>query len=239
MNRTGIKLNTQHTSAARPRRTMAFGLLILATLISMIAGSPGVSFAGSSDVPAAATACPALKVVPNTSIGGFISEQYRWYDSNCQLRTAAMVHNNVQDPAGRWGGYMRQYTYVVNGATRTANGSTNNFPGFGMTVNHYGPGQEQDAESHVQKGTSYQTLFKGANHAVHQYKTRLMIDAHPVDVTIQWMFATGRDHPIYAITYDSRPTGPNIIRNADTRAPYGDIQYDGGAHAEIAGVGWG
>jgi hypothetical protein len=57
-------------------------------------------------------------------------------------------------------------------------------------------------------------------------------------VTVRWFFATGRDHPLWSVTFDTSPAGPNVV-SADTRAPYGDMHWDGGANSEVAGVGWG
>jgi hypothetical protein len=52
------------------------------------------------------------------------------------------------------------------------------------------------------------------------------------------MFATGRSHPLWAVTFDASGAPADAVR-ADTRAPYGDIDWDGGANADVAGVGWG
>ncbi|MEO7096246.1 MAG: hypothetical protein ABI175_23505, partial [Polyangiales bacterium] len=63
-----------------------------------------------------------------------------------------------------------------------------------------------------------------------------------VKATIQWMFATGRDHPLWTISYDATAAGKNTV-NADTRSPYGDLTWDGAAAgsagAPVSGVGWG
>jgi hypothetical protein len=221
------QLNSRPSNASRPARSLT--LLMLALFASVFHYAPaGVG---------AAPACAKLKITPNTSIDGFMSDYFRWFDSTCQPRTAAMVRNDIQDPAGKWGGYMRQYTYRVDGATRTVNGSSTRHPGFGYTTNHFGANGGSAFQSHNRKGTSYSTPLKGTYHAIHQYKMRLPLEG-PVDATIQWFFATGRDHPIWSITYDSRPAGRDVVR-ADTRSPYGDIQWDGGAGAPVAGVGWG
>jgi hypothetical protein len=59
----------------------------------------------------------------------------------------------------------------------------------------------------------------------------------PVDATMTWFFATGRSNPIVAVKLDSTPAGANVV-NADTRAPYGDIAFEGTA-GDIGGVAWG
>lgn len=70
-------------------------------------------------------------------------------------------------------------------------------------------------------------------------------------VTIEWLFSTGRDHPLWSITWDLEGgVGPgNLALTAgqlddDARAPYGELLFDGsdqpgGGHSAIAGVAWG
>ena len=55
---------------------------------------------------------------------------------------------------------------------------------------------------------------------------------------VQWFFATGRDHPIYAITFDLTGVADGAVL-ADSRVPYGDVQWDGGGGTPVSGVGWG
>lgn len=188
-----------------------------------------------SDAPPAA-ACPALTVRHDTRVDGYRSDQFVWRDARCRERSAAMVRNDAADPSGNFGGYMRQYTYEVGGAVRTCNGASTMHPGFGYTVNHFGSGSTSASSRRV-TGT-YRTVFEGRHHALHEYHWRISLGGPSVDATVQWLFATGRDHPVYAITYDATPAGRNVVR-ADTRSPYGDMLWDGGANAEIAGVGWG
>lgn len=218
-------------------------LLILGGWLVIGLGLTSLSLSGTtSSLPVVAQSgvtagCTGLQLTPNTSVGGFISEEYRWSDRACQLRTAALVHHDTQDPSGNWGGYLRRYSYVVDGTTRTALGSFNEHPGFGYTTNHFGTDGGNAFLSHTKAGT-YRTVFQGSHHAIHEFKTSLPLGGGNVDATIQWFFATGRDHPVWSVTFDSTPAGPNVV-SADTRAPYGDIQWDGGADAPVAGVGWG
>jgi hypothetical protein len=177
-----------------------------------------------------------LAVVSNANIDGFISDQFTWADSAGQPRSAALVKNDRSDPSGHQGGFMRQYTYSLDGSTRVVNGSSTGHPGFGYTVNHYGPDGTSDDMSYLHQG-SYTPVLRGRHHAIHQFKWRLNMGG-PVDATVQWFFATGRDNPVYAVTFDSSPAGPNVV-SADTRAPYGDLQWDGGQGSPVAGVGWG
>ena len=62
-------------------------------------------------------------------------------------------------------------------------------------------------------------------------------------VTIGWIFATGRNHPLWTVSFDMTQMPANAV-SADTRAPYGDMNFDGtageGADGDVAGgVGWG
>lgn len=52
------------------------------------------------------------------------------------------------------------------------------------------------------------------------------------------MFISGRNNPVWAVTFDTSKAAPNSF-NADTRAPYGEFDYDGGADAPVTGIGWG
>jgi hypothetical protein len=178
-----------------------------------------------------------LAVNENASIDSYASNQFTWYDSAGKPRTAALVKNDRTDPLGRKGGYLRQYTYSLGATTRVVNGTdVNGHPGFGFTTNHFGANGSSATLSDYYQGT-YRAVLRGRHHAIHEFKWRLPIGA-PVDVTVQWFFATGRDHPLWSVTFDSSPAGANVV-NADTRAPYGDLQWDGGMNSDVAGVGWG
>lgn len=218
-------------------RAKLFFLLLSVGLLLVFAPTPPASLAadGQAAVEASGGPCQALDLSPGTSIDGFLSDQYAWSDSTCQRRSAALVHSDVQDPAGKWGGYMRQYVYSVAGAPRVVNGSSSTSPGFGYTINHFGDSYYGSLSA---PGTGYRTLFRGQYHAIHEFRARLALGGGPVDVTIQWFFATGRDHPVWAVTFDSSPAEPDAV-DADSRAPYGDLQWDGGAGSPVDGVGWG
>jgi hypothetical protein len=181
-----------------------------------------------------------LAVNENANVDGYISNQFTWYDSAGKPRSAALVKNDQKDPLQRYGGYLRRYTYSMGATTRVVDGTgVNGHPGFGFTVNHYDDGTQNfpDTDSYFYLGT-YSAVLRGRHHAIHQFKWRLPMGDALVDTTVQWFFATGRDHPIWSVTFDSSPTGPNAVK-ADTRAPYGDLHWDGGGDNDVAGVGWG
>ena len=187
--------------------------------------------------PAPNNACAPLALEAGVSVDGFLSDRFTWQDVDCKPRSAAMVRNDGADPTGHFGGYLRQIVYTTGGETRTINGSSDTHPGWGYTVNHFGNGGSSSSSSRDTQGT-WSTLLAGRHHAIHEYHWFHPIDGHDVEITIQWLFATGRDHPLWAITFDTSAAGANAV-NADTRAPYGDLQWDGGANADVAGVGWG
>lgn len=183
--------------------------------------------------PVPTGAYPPILVNETAVIDGYASNQFTWYDSQGLPRSAALVKNDRQDPSGHQGGFLRQFTYRMGSTTRVVDGSSTTHPGFGYTVNHYG---STAALSYNFAGT-YDAVLRGRHHAIHQFTWRVQMGG-PVDVTVQWFFATGRDHPVWAVTFDSSPSGPDVV-NADTRAPYGDLQWDGGLDSDVEAVGWG
>ncbi|MEZ4273406.1 MAG: hypothetical protein R3C68_18810, partial [Myxococcota bacterium] len=184
--------------------------------------------------------CGNLLRQADANVDGFLTDTFRWFDARCTQRSAAMVHSDITDPTGHQGGYLRRYTYTTNGQTRVCDGASNTHPGWGYAVNHFGNGGVNATLSYSYPG-SQSVVFLGSHHAIYRYVMTYAVDySHNVRVTIDWFFATGRDHPVWSITYDLAATGigANVV-NADTRSPYGDLQWDGGAGALVDGVAWG
>ena len=181
------------------------------------------------------TDCAPMVVEPNVDVSGYRSDRYGWDDSRCVERSAALVRNDAADPGGSRGGYLREFAYSVDGRARIARGTgANNWNGWGYVVNHYG----NTADTSARQTGTFRTLLSGPHHALHEFKLR-MNPGGPVDVTIHWFFATGRDAPVVAVTFDSSPAGPNAVR-ADTRTPYGDFAFEGASTVgDIGGIGWG
>ena len=174
-----------------------------------------------------------MTIEAGVNLGGYLVDRYGWGDESCARRTAALVRNNAADPGGSRGGYLRELTYRVGGVGRTARGTgSNGWNGWGYIVNHYA----STADLSRGKTGTFRTVLGGAHHAIHEFKVR-MNPGGPVDATVQWFFATGRSAVVYAISFDATPAGPNVV-NADTRAPYGDLAFEG-TSGPIAGVGWG
>lgn len=180
-----------------------------------------------------ATGCKAL-VHDTASVEGSAADTYRWYDTTCRPRSASLLRNDAKDAFGQNGGYLRTLTYEDGTKTRTCRGTgSNGWQGFGYVVNHYANGAS------LTRGIAGQTttVLGGKHHSVHQFKWRVS-PGGPVDVTVEWRVSTGRSHPIFAVTFDSGPSGANKT-NADARAPYGDMAFEGGAAGPISGIGWG
>lgn len=183
------------------------------------------------------TACAPLTLERDVRVEGYRVDRYAWRDSDCRPRSAALVRNDGADPAGWNGGYLRRYTYEAAGATRTCDGAQAGIPGWGMVVCHVHNGSSWGNWTKDVRGTG-RTVFEGRHHAVHEFRWPLPLEGRTVDVTVHYLFATGRSHPLYAITHDASGVPADVL-NADVRSPYGDLLFDGNANAEIAGLGWG
>lgn len=174
--------------------------------------------------------------VPSRS--GYRSDRFSWWDGGCLKRTAALVRNDAQDPFGDYGGYLLAYSYVADGATRSIGSMPyGEYAGWGYTVNHYGTGTA-NAHSWTGPGT-WRTVFKGDHHAVHEFRFTVQPAGGPIDITIWWTFATGKDHPLVALTHDTSRAGPDAV-DADARGPYGELAFDGTTSVgKVGGVEWG
>lgn len=193
--------------------------------------------------------------------------RFSWLDSQGKPRSAAMTPNTGgADAAGRYGGYLLRYTYqLADTSIRTVNATPqagyNSAGGFGYVVSHLetpslasSNGEDDSPLSHLMNlpGRSTTTLLAGRHHAIHEYKMTYprwgsvngFATKFQVPITLHWFFATGRDHPVWSITYDlsAVPAGAVV---ADSRAPYGEMAIDGKSGATIfdgdtiGQVGWG
>ena len=200
-----------------------------------------------------------LQIQHDTPVDGLPSDRFTWKDSQNQTRSAVLAHNDGTTGAGgSTGGELREFDYVTSsGATRTAHAPPTSFGGFGYVVAHRsegtdGIGNNDDSPlGHFFPGT-WTRVFEGRNHAIFRftqlyprYATTTASPAnqrYDVPVTIDWVFSSGRDNPLWAVTWDLSAVPPNAVES-DSRAPYGEMLFDGSAdldsHSVIAGVGWG
>ena len=256
----------------RPGRGL-IGYFVLTALAGLGLGNAPVNI---TPVSPAAAACGPIVIDSGAAgagkrINGFLNDQYVWSDSACRRRSVALARNDAQK-----GGNAKQFTYVLaNGTQRVVNPGANGAGGFGYVVAHlsnpsfansYGA---DDSPLGSGSGATYQKVFSGANHAIHEYTlnyvryglTQAALTNHSIDpwtwingpgdpnrqyvtvynmpVHIQWMLATGRDYPVWAVTFDLS-AAPDHAVDSDFRAPYGDMKIEGGSGAAlVAGVAWG
>jgi hypothetical protein len=192
-----------------------------------------------------------IAIDPAQAVGGFTSDVFRWRDAQNKERSAALVRNDAVDPAGYYGGYLRRFTYVKgDGSTLTATGGrTAQDPGWGYTLPHPSGGADKDTLSSRRAPGTYRQIFVGKHHAIHEYSWNVLrtqgdvangiapVDK-PIKVTIRWVFANGKDGPVWIHTMDSSALAANAF-NADDRSPGGEIAFDGSSTGAVSGAGWG
>jgi hypothetical protein len=182
----------------------------------------------------------ALNITAVTSDNGYAAHRVQWKDSAGLPRVAVMVDQNSTNAP--YTGYLRQYTYQVNGTNRICTGTENyatrgnlEFSGDGFVQNHTaGGGDFSSGNGPGVPGTTTIAL-QGTSHAIIQYyMPNYQIDGpynvinpapETVPTMVQWFFADGQDHPIFSVMQDATQTAGNL--GADSRSPYGDMAYDG------------
>jgi hypothetical protein len=169
-----------------------------------------------------------------------------WRDSRGHDRTLTL------------GAYLYQYDFTfsdgINEVTRTANDDAWGHEGFGYVVSH----NTQNGNSPIGKvnpATKIETVvFAGGHHAL--YRIEMLYDRDKeaggngikIPVVIEWMVATGRDNPVWAVNWKTgEAINPNNIDfnvyRMDTRGPYGSLNFDGAANRNagdaVGTVAWG
>lgn len=175
-----------------------------------------------------------------TDSTGFTGHLISWIDETNKMREAFLVDNEKKDPYGFYGGYLRRFSYTYQGKVKKCLGSSRVHPGFGYTVNHYkSPGGSggDSVSSRMYPGRS-NTIFHGKHHYIQEFYWQIPIRGKKINTRVQWFFADGLSHPIFRISYDMRHLKANSIL-ADSRSPYGDLQYDGGEGGFVEQIGWG
>lgn len=198
-----------------------------------------------------------LQVERDVTVDSMTSDRFTWRDANNQPRQAVLAHNTGQSgPGGTRGGELREFRYQIGGNTRVVRAPPTGAGGFGYLVSHRSEGTngipgDDSPLGHGFTGT-FTRVFEGRHHAIFRFNmsypqwsrttAALPNTRYLAPVTVEWVFATGRDHPLFAQSWDLTGIPQNAVET-DLRAPYGELLFDGaasaGAHSEIAGVGWG
>jgi hypothetical protein len=184
---------------------------------------------------------PECEALPNAAS----AETFRYRDARCEERLASID-----------GAVLERFEYMVGDQRRDVTPWGLEHPGIGWVISNYQDGDEYLAlatDGHqVHGGTAGditivddQWIFRGAHHALHQIEwthpaaTIGEPGAGTLRIVVQWLIAGGRDHPVYAITYDASALAPTTLLH-DTRAPAGDLAFTGRASpVAIDGVAWG
>ncbi|MDQ6801015.1 MAG: VCBS repeat-containing protein [Acidobacteriota bacterium] len=184
------------------------------------------------------------------------SDRFTWIDSSGQPRVAVLAHDNIgvanPDAGGAkvYGSALREFRYhLPDGSTRIAKFTLYGggaFGGFGYVVDHSNAGScigDDSPLGDYTQITSFQRVFLGRHHAIFRFKQNYPrncpVLARTLPVTIDWIFMTGHDNPIYAINYDADLAAAANILNDDSRAPYGELNIDGEGFTDIDGIAWG
>jgi mannan endo-1,4-beta-mannosidase len=156
------------------------------------------------------------------------------------------------------GPYLYQYDLSFSDntgiVTCSANDDAFGHPGFGYVVSH----NTQTGNSPLGKAnvptTVATTILSGGHHAFHRIELVYDRDKEggglgiSIPVIIEWLVATGRDHPVWAVTWKVgsaiAPEGVNFDQyRMDVRGPYGSLNFDGApdrnAGDAVGGVAWG
>lgn len=195
--------------------------------------------ASKEDAEPPAPPVPGQIVLENAkSVDGYLSDVFTWLDSRGKPRSAALVRNTQRDPSSYTGGYLRQLTYEKpDGTAMTVKGGRTDHPGWGYTINHLA-GTGNLWSSLYQLGT-FRQVMSGPHHAIHEFS----FDATgwpngPVTIVIHWFFATGKDHPLWSVTFDMT-RAPADRLDSDDRSPYGDLTFENNTNGTVDGIGWG
>jgi len=197
--------------------------------------------------PGASAASPEIEVVTeSTTVNGVSNvhgHRYSWQDEGGEIRSALML-----DQTANRAGVLRQLKYKVAGADRVCTAIPSNgnaIQGMGYVVNHLGTGTpwgNWTAGVKAAVGGTTTTIFKGRHHVIIQYTiSNYTLNGKAIPTSVQWMFATGRTHPLFCVTQDARAhTAGNL--GGDSRSPYGTLQFAGDGLPQdclIGGVAWG
>jgi len=200
-------------------------------------------------VSAAGQAVSPMTIEHDVTVASETSDRFTWIDSSGNPRVAVLAHNDIAAVNGSRGGALREFRYQLpNGSTRIASITTYGnagYGGFGYVVAHSAAGNciGDDSPLGFAFAGTWTRVFEGRHHAIFRfqqnYPRNCPDQTRYLPVTIDWIFSTGRDNPVYAITYDVAAAAAADVLYDDARAPYGELNIDGEGFTDIDGVAWG
>ena len=194
-------------------------------------------------VLAAAAGAGPLLIERDVTVGEMLSDRFTWLDAGGRPRVVVLAHNDgPAGPGGSRGGELRELRYETPERTRIVRASGSESSGFGYVVAHRHedtqgiPGDADDLiQGHRHPGQVVR-VFEGTHHAIlrftqiyprHSSTTASVPNQrYELPVTVEWLVATGRDHPLWAVTWDLSGVPENDL-DLDSRAPYGELLFDG------------
>jgi hypothetical protein len=210
---------------------------------------------------ASAASVSPMQIDRDVTVSSMVSDRFTWKDSANLPRVAVLAHNDGQSFNGSRGGALREFRYQLpNGSTRVANVTTygnGGYLGFGYVVSHASRSSCVGDDSPLggaQPGNGYERVFEGRHHAIFRFRQNYPRNcgttgglARTMPVTIDWVFTTGHDHPLWAVTYDvagatavsGGAAAPANTFYDDSRAPYGELNMDGEGFTSLDGTAWG
>jgi hypothetical protein len=197
--------------------------------------------------PPPGTPANAISTALNQTTNGLNTDTLTWFDASGQARSAALVRT---PQAGSKGGFLEQTTYKLpGGAIHTVNAS-NDARGFGYIVSHLKDptpaGSDDDSPLGSELNNASSLVWQGTHHLIYQYTLNYprwgvrggVNTKFDMPVTVHWLFSTGRNQPLWTVTMDlSAAKDGEVV--ADSRAPYGDMNFSGSSGDLINGVMWG
>lgn len=183
---------------------------------------------------------------PENSAPKSAVQKLSWRDASARERSMIL------------GAYLYQYDFNLDDnkqvIARSAGDDAYGHAGFGYVVSHNSTNGNSPLGKKNAASRAKSTVFEGAHHAIH--RVEFLYDRNQegggnglkIPVVIDWFVATGRDHPVWAVTFkmDEVENPQNVNLDAyrmDTRAPYGSLNFDGAPTAAlgdaIGGVSWG
>lgn len=198
--------------------------------------------------PAAANA---LVLNSNVNVNGLNAEKFTWFDNEVKTRTISLVRN---DQPGTKGGFMEQFSYVLpDNSTRIINANASGVRGFGFIVSHLKESTlatnngDDDSPIGSNMSNAWRVVWRGSNHALLEYTLNYprwgknaagVATKYNMPVTIHWLIQNGKRYPLWSVTMDLT-AAPNNAVEADSRAPYGEMEFSGNANDLVDGVAWG